>query len=423
MPPPSPPRPHRPVRTPPGDSNPPFFRSPSADSNPPFESSGPRSLTTDPDIHRKGRKVLDQCRLSVQLKSIDKLGRCRLIFHHISNYSCQLTEDLQNKIFGFPAFSQSNTKYYGRIISEYHVHASLSERSNKFSQPEPGDCIYSANPATSTCSFEMHETVERVFQRTAVDPESRNSLLTLPDDVSSGPVSVASIKRYSSITPADIDANKMHIEVLSLTGECAARCKAWCSPIIYCKHSINVIVTDVEALINSSNLDSDLSRVLSEIKAYSRDVNAATESEHSLDGKVLLVLTSMANYSPQQVKEFILFRLGTYRSMLIATKDDRPFVLLSQVAELSTALFRELRRISESSMASLQNYRYPHAGVMLAQKFIQREMDVVDLQTLKGQLRESIALESGGSDPEKVASAEGGTLHYLHNTGIMYIPG
>lgn len=370
---------------------------------------------------REGKRVLDQCRSSVQLKPIEKLGRCRVLFHHISELHKDKTEALQGQIFGLSSKDLPEREVHGDFLKEYHMHALLSDNGSCFSLPTKENCISDMN---NTCSFEMHETVERVYEKTAAS-SNRESLLKLPNDVVSGPVSMASIRRIS-VTSDESNAGKMHVEVLSLTGpSCITRsCKTWCSPIIYCKYSINVLVVDPKALLmKGSPQQAQLSSVLCEIDNYSQSFSSAAEHSLTVTRKALLVV-DVDNFPAslrQEISNAVLCQLQAYSSLLIKADDGYPFVFSSDIEKIRNVLLKELGFISKNAGISSQNHIYTHAAVMLSQELSKEPMDVVDLHTLIQRLRELVS--NSDSEPAKLKMVEEGTLHYLQNTGLAYIPG
>lgn len=368
-------------------------------------------LTIDPAAISAGKRIFDEIRLDVQLKPIEKLARSRVLFHHISAATYEITERLQNEVFGWPCLSQA--QIYGDFVKEYHVHALLSN--NVCFRQTSVYCVASGSYA---CSFETHELVERVAQKAAVSLPSRDHILVLPDDVSSGSLSIADVKRYSA-TPEDHNANKMHVEVLSLTGpsavaQSAVQQSVWLSPILYCKYSVNVIVIDMHLFFNDRSLYEDrLCKILCEIRSYCSE---PSERNAPPDSKVLLVVVNAENCERQLVKDAILNKLQLYRPMLILTDDGFPFVSHTQSLTINRILLRVLTAISRSAVSSVQTYRYPHAGVMLSQQLSSGAMSVVDLHDLWGKLRDTTGLPNA-------ETAQEGILHYLQNTGLAYIPG
>ncbi|XP_067943450.1 uncharacterized protein [Watersipora subatra] len=355
---------------------------------------------------KAGIDIIKKCRCSIQSKSIDKLGRCRLIFHHVNDFSNELTEHIQSQIFGISRLPQTRT--FGNSIKEYHLHATISESGGNFMEPTSEDC-------RDVCSFEMHETLERIWEKTVRDSSSRRSIERLPNDLYDGPVSIQSLKRMSS-TPEALNANKMHLEVLSLTGPSANNSVTWCSPIIFCRYSINIVITDIKAL-QTTLLEECLSRTLCDIKAHSGwDYNLTTDQSSSFGGRVLLVLINTPACKPQEVAQLVNHKLDTYSAMLIHGENGFPFVICSDIREISDALFRELHLISENAAQD----NNPHAGVMLSQKL--RNLDVVGIDDFRKMLQQSVEFESV-TTPSPFQMLEDGALRYLKNTGLAYIPG
>lgn len=379
----------------------------------------PGKLTLNPESIRTGIRFLDRCRRSVQLKPIEKLGRCRVLFHHLSEQHLLNTERLQDQIFGNNFLAGSIV--YGDFVKEYHVHTILAEGSSTFCRPTADDCISSSS---STCSFELHEMVGRVSEKTSIDRNHRDQLLALPDTAASGSISVGTIKRY-----VDTDTSKMHLEVLSLTGsnistQTIAERKAWYSPIIYCKYSVNIIVVDVGIFLTERSLYEDtLCKVLCEIKTYSKDWTASADiGEHhaNTNAKVLLVITNDEPSQEQHLTRVIMDKLRTYRSMLILSDGDVPFVSFPRVQLIRRVLQRELRLISGKAVSSL--HMYTHAGVILSQQLSSADMDILDLQGLRSRLRNTLVTDGTALEVD-LEVAQTSTLHYLQNTGLAYIPG
>lgn len=364
--------------------------------------------------HLRGKEVFNKNRASVQLKGLEKLGRCRVVFQCINQQDAITTQDIQRRVFNIEDAKYSTN--HGDVFQEYHIHVRLSEQgSSRCSLIRDGCSLRSPE---SICDFEMHETMTRVIEKTAVDPNQRVDVLSLPNDVSSGPVSVEAFKRFSA--EENLHTNNVHLEVLSINGPKSAAIKNWCSPIFYCKHSVNVLVVDCETFFSNPNLELELARVLCEIDTYCCDHTAVGPHPPSydtrVDGKVLLVLTNRSTLeyvNMQLLQEAVMSVIKPHQSRVLQTLDGWSFVLDSDIDAIRSMLVREIDSVS---MNGADNKAYPHIAVEVSQQLKSNAIQFIERSDLKQRL-EQLLIDKSNAD-----MALDGTLHYLQNMGLAYVP-
>ncbi|KAF6018936.1 hypothetical protein EB796_022757 [Bugula neritina] len=372
-----------------------------------------RQSTSSPEFLRKGTEMLHKTRTSIQVKIMERLCRYRIIFHGIGKQATNHADQLRLQIFENNITRSSCP--YGGIVNECHVHACFSETESMFL---PADCNNSAPIDGVTCSYEMHETVERIFEKAAIQGESREFLLNMPDHVSDGPLSFGSLRRFSNLTEFDRVSHRMHLEILSLTGPNTELLNPWLSPLIFCKHSMNVVVIDAQAFSCSRELELKLSNLLDEIHTYTRSVNQTNSI--SLDGKVLLVLSNVGQEPDGALISKINKIIRPHQDRLVLTSPNQyPFALCSEIAAIRSRLLGELKNLSENALKTAPVSVYPYIAVMLSQKNNKEGFRFIETNDIEEQLR---ALNDGPEvDQANFEIMFSGTLQYLHNAGLAYV--
>lgn len=392
------------------------------------ESERGKNLTINPELQEKGRGLFEGVRKSLQALPIEKLGRFRLVFHEISSTYGAVCAELQRQLIPRTSIIVPAEARRGLTsVEEYHTHLTLYETGGGQFQPPEG-CV----DGRENCDHEMHELVERMYQKIASRRGDADLLMSLNPQVRSGPISIQDLQRLSinQESQSNKPSPQMHLEVLSLP-KLDSQTKTWHSPVLYCKHSINIIVLDTEALAKGSDINSlqfQLSLLLSEISCYSRDfINDRNSESHQIMGKVLLVLTdsrnSFATKDLNLLKSLIHELLPNHRTMLIKS-NNYPFIFYrdsADVEDIRQVLYRELRQLSEKDIQG--SNKYPRAAIMAAQELHKlSHSEIIDRNEIEKHLE---VLESGitSEDDEARNSLIEGTLSYLHNTGQAYIPG
>lgn len=390
------------------------------------------NLTLDPEIQERGRKKFDDVRKSLLGLPIEKLGRCRLLFHEIvapKHRSSNLCRDLQYLVIDerhiiTPADALRRVGH-DRHVRESHTHVTLCEGGSTFSAP--GGCV----DGRETCDHEKQDLAERTFQNAAFsrgDDVDQHVLISMNPQIKSGTLFMSDLQRASTIKGL-----QMHVEVLSLYNIDSEATKTWFSPLLYCKHSLNIVLIDKCTFSDTTlynDLELQLSRLLSEISRYSRDFVADRERDHKLMGKVLLVIADShtefnneleENIAKQNLKKQINAKIPN-QEMLI-TSNGYPFVLYSgrpsEASNVQRVLFDQLKNMAEKGLGG---HKYPRAAIEVAQVLHERPgeemIEKQDVELILNQLESP----SQSDDPNREPLITG-TLSYLHNTGQAYVPG
>ena len=393
-----------------------------------------KNLTINPELQEKGIGLFEGARKSLQLLPIEKLGRFRLVFHELCgrnsrNIGCIA---LQQQLIPRTAIIIPDEARRGLTsIEEYHTHLTLLENGGDFESPI--SCINHKE----NCDFEIQELLERMVQKINCRREDAELLLSsssqLDPSMKSGPISIQDLQKVSFSQDrlrSDKTCPQMHLEVLSLP-ELDSRTKTWYSPVLYCKHSVNIIVVDPTELTDYSSpnsLQGQLSILLNEISCYSRDL-VNDRNYHQPMGRVLLVLTTTASNGfaaadPTSLKKLIHSLFPNHKNMFIKS-NNFPFIVYDgksdDADEVRQALFSELRVLSEKDIKG--SNKYPRAAIMAAQELHKlSHEEIIDRKKIETFL-EILESQIKSEDDDSRKTLIEGTLSYLHNTGQAYIPG
>lgn len=203
----------------------------------------------------------------------------------------------------------------------------------------------------------------------------------------------------------------------------------WYSPVLYCKHSMNIFLLDGRQ-IQSDNLRK-LSQMLRDILAHS----AEQPKDSRFNSKVLLLIFNAPSAHQERINREIKFHLAPYLDMLSTCFNGLPFIrmgdsdLYAPTSSFDIALQSLLERLRVHVRDDAIAMRYVNLDSIVASHLKERT-DFVD----RGEIRRLVEeyLDSSCREPsswrpsipvnEKYNSAHS-SLAYIHNIGLAYVPG